>query len=199
MTAKTETPARTSRLDDILPRRYRRNLDTLMSDYLSVCNQALKGHIDNGFYRRAMRLSRVVFGGEVFTAVVYDTHPDEVLGEFSIRFDGDAHKLEMVDDDAEADAYAWKVPLTYLRDVVIERPTWYINHPLMLDWNWLTRRVGDEVTEPVDGRSFVFGALAGLAGLFASRALIRQASRLRERRIAQHSGVRGAIRKVTRR
>ncbi|MHA6289660.1 hypothetical protein [Maricaulis sp. CAU 1757] len=158
-------------LELILPKRYRKNLETLVSDYLSVCNKALKDHSDNGIYRQASRLGRVAFGGAPFTAVIYDRHPDETLGEYSLRFDADSHALELSDEEAADDAYVWKVPLSYLRDVVIERPTWFLDHPLMLDWKWLTRRVTDEISEPIEPRSFMLGAIAGITGLIAGRAL----------------------------
>jgi hypothetical protein len=41
----------------------------------------------------------------------------------------------------EDPSIAWKVPESYLKDVV-ENAEDYINHPAKLDWEWLKQRVG---------------------------------------------------------
>lgn len=170
-TKKSAGPEQT--LDQILPSRYRKDPEALISDYLAICNQVLKNHADQGQTRQALRLAKRANDGEPFTAIVYDNHPDEVLGEFPLRFDPEAREISLSRTDPEDSAFSWKVPLSYLSDVVLERPTWYLQHPLMLDWKWLTQRIGDEVTEPLDARSLAVGALLGAAGFYAGQFAVR--------------------------
>ncbi|REL32949.1 hypothetical protein DYD21_14120 [Rhodohalobacter sp. SW132] len=79
-----------------------------------------------------------------FHTIIYDKDPDIVLDEFVIHFNPDERELSLTSPQVKNVAFAWKVPRSCLQDVVENRSDWYVEHPLMLDWKWLTERTRTE-------------------------------------------------------
>jgi hypothetical protein len=123
------------------------NAEHLLSDYIALCNRAIAENRDKFWYRQAKRLNRALWGGADFRTLVYDEDPDDVIGEFTIHFDPDGRELRLLPPGDHDVAFSWKVSTAYLRDVVLERPDWYLEHPAMLDWIWIRERVRDEAAE----------------------------------------------------
>lgn len=120
------------------------SLEDLMSGYLDICNRAMQENIDKFWYQQAKRLNRILWDESNFHTIVYDLDPDITLDEFMIHFNPDERELSLISPEGQEVAFTWKVPLGYLKDVVENRPDWYIEHPVMLDWKWLTERTRTE-------------------------------------------------------
>lgn len=132
----------------------------IFEDYVEICNRVMSENMDRFWYRQAKRLNRTVWSDANFHTIVYDEHPDRVVGEYTLHFDPDAWELQILPPGDHEVAFSWKVPLEYLDDVVNERPEWYLEHPVMLDGVWMADRIRDEMR----GRTGSVVALAaGLA------------------------------------
>jgi hypothetical protein len=142
--------------------------EALLTEYLEICNRAMAERTDLFWYRQAKRLNRAVWGESTYRTLVYDADPSAIIGEFAIRFDLEQRRLSLIEPGDHDYAFTWKVPLAYLRDVVIERPEWYLEHPLMLDGTWMARRFRDEVNQRLHrprashAASLALGAAAGV-------------------------------------
>jgi hypothetical protein len=166
----------------------RTDVEKLLSDYLDLINRSLVENADLFWYRQAKRLNRMVWADANFRTIIYDGDPSNVVGEFTIHFDTDANELSILPPGDHRVAFAWKASLDYLRDVAESRPDWYLEHPMMLDWKWITERVRDEVSSRAGSRaarnavigSLALGAAVGAASAYAYRS--RRRSRLRWRR-----------------
>jgi hypothetical protein len=143
----------------------RTDLEGILSQYVSICNRIMAEHSDERWFRAGQGLNRAVLGETTLHTIVYDEHPDRVLGEFILHFDPETEELSLLPAGAREVSFTWKVPLTYLEDVVHERPGWYLEHPLMLDGMWVTERARDEV------RANRGPLVAALAGLFIGAAI----------------------------
>ncbi|MDZ5076598.1 hypothetical protein [Nesterenkonia sp. HG001] len=152
------------------------HLESLVEDYIALCNRAMNENWHSFSYRQAKRLNRLLWGGSNFRTVVYGDDPSEVVEAFTIHFDPDEQALSLLPPGDHDIAFAWKVSVAYLRDVVQERPEWYVAHPMMLDWIWMKDYASDEIGR-IDGRSFVAGAALGAAAAFASVAVSRARGR----------------------
>jgi hypothetical protein len=113
----------------------------LLSEYLNVCNRAMEENKHKFFYQQAKKLNRMVWDEANFHTIIYDEDPENVIGEFTIHFNSSEGKLSVLPSGNYEVAFSWKMPLNYLLDVVENRPEWYIDNPVMLDWAWLTLRV----------------------------------------------------------
>jgi len=118
--------------------------ERLVEDYVDICNRAMAENMDRFLFRQAKRLNRKIWDGADFHTVVYDEHPERVVGEYTLRFDPDTARLRVLESGDHDAAFSWRVPLDYLNDVVNERPQWYLAHPIMLDGVWIADRVRDE-------------------------------------------------------
>ncbi len=114
--------------------------ESVLSDYLRICNRALAESTDTFWLRKAKRLNKALLGSVKVRTLVYKSDPDDIIGEFTLRFDADEETLELLPAGEDKTAFTWKAPLPYLEDVV-SRPEYYIKHPLMLDWKWLSSRI----------------------------------------------------------
>lgn len=142
-------------------------LDPLMSEYVALCNRAIAENADRLLFRQAERVSRALWGEAHFRTLVYEDHPRQVLTEYLLHFDADAGRLHLLPRGTEAEevAFTWKTPVSYVRDVVENRPDWYLAHPMQLDWQWMRQRAGDELRERPRWATFGIagGALVGVA------------------------------------
>jgi hypothetical protein len=147
--------------------------EVMIEGYIALCNRALSESTDRFWYRQAKRLNRRLWHDAHFHTVVYDDHPENVVGEFTLHFDPESSKLSVDTADGQEVAFTWKVPLDYLDDVVNERPEWYLEHPVRLDTVWAAERVRDEVRSRP---GTVMGLAAGLAiGAAAGALAVRRA------------------------
>lgn len=136
------------------------DLEELLSGYLAVCNRVLAKN--KFWYRQVKRLNKVLLDNMNFRTIVYDQDPGQVLGAFTIRFEKENHKMSLLPPGDHNTAFAWKVPVRYLRDVVENRPEWYLRHPVKLDWKWLTTRISDETASRSNGRKALAAGTAGV-------------------------------------
>jgi hypothetical protein len=154
-------------------------VERLLASYVDVCNRALLESRDRFLYRQMKQLNRLLWDGANFRTVVYDADPDDVRGEFTLHFDAQRWRLELLPPGDHDTAFTWRAPLRYLRDVAVNRPDWYVANPIMLDWNWLTGRLHDAVTSPKgQQRSLVIGVgVAVLATAVVTALLLRRPPR----------------------
>jgi hypothetical protein len=141
----------------------------LMEEYVAVCNRILIENGDRLLFRQVRKLNAAVLGEVNFVTVVYGRDPDDVLGEFTIRFDPDDRLLRLAPSSATDEvAFRWKASRAYLEDVAIVRPDWYAEHPAMLDWMWFSDRTRDELEQRFPNGDGVTTLLAGfgLGALF---------------------------------
>jgi hypothetical protein len=156
-------------------KRRRENTEKLLSDYVDLCNRVMAENRDKFWYRQAKSLNRLLWGGANFRTVVYEGDPSNIVAEFTLHFDPDLRALQLLPPGDHKVAFTWKASTAYLRDVVHERPSWFLEHPLMLDWVWMKRRMGDQIAHRVDGRSHAAGVALGVAAaVLASAALSRR-------------------------
>jgi hypothetical protein len=154
------------------------NLEDLLAEYLAVCNRSLEENADIFWYRNAKKLNRKLWGDANFRTVVYGEDPDEILGEATIHFDADAMALSLLRPGDHDTAFTWKVPLTYLVDVV-DRPAWYLANPLMLDLRWFQERFRAEAGSRLPDRPVLARSLMGIAVVIAFCLAIRLYQRSR--------------------
>jgi len=139
-------------------------LEDLMNDYLDVCNRAIRENVNNFWYQQAKKLNRMAWDESNFHTIIYDKNPDITLDEFVIHFNPDERELSLTSPEEKDVAFTWKVPLSYLQDVAKNRPDWYIEHPVMLDWKWLTERTRTESMELIGTTKFKAGMTGFLLG-----------------------------------
>lgn len=162
-------------------------IERLMASYIAICNRAIARNKDRFWFEQGKRLNRAIWGGSSFRTVVYDENPDDVLAEFEIMLDPEAEALGLIPPGAQEPSFSWKVPIGYLRDVVDERPDWYLEHPLALDGVWFADRVRDELrtrTDQAAARPALSAASSFALGFAAASALfvlLRGAARRRQR------------------
>lgn len=138
-------------------------VEKLMKDYLEICHRAIHENSDKLYLKIARKISHLGTGNLIFTAIVYDDLPDNVVGKFDINFNIDNLKLKILPEDTLKTAFIWKVPLRYLKDVVEERTDWYIEQPLRLDFKWMTERIETETKSFLQKPKWLFGFAFGLA------------------------------------
>jgi hypothetical protein len=146
------------------------DLKLLLAEYIALCNRALAGSKERYWYKQVLRSSRALLGDEArIRTLIYAEDPDNVLGEFVVRFDPKEPALSLQPGGEQPPPVSWRVSAGYLRDVVYARPEWYLERPARLDWMWLKERVRDEVAQRVDVRSLLagFALVALVAALLA--------------------------------
>jgi hypothetical protein len=153
------------------------SIEPLMNKYVTLCNRAIAENEDKFWYQQAKKLNRAIWNdGARFRTLVYGDNPKETQAQFTLHFDVDRHELSLGPDTTEEDvAFTWKTPVSYLQDVVEERPDWYLEHPVRLDWQWLKARANDSL-EHSSPRSafasgFVLGAFIFMLGYYAASCL----------------------------
>lgn len=111
-------------------------MESLFERYLDICNRAIAQNKDNFPYQQILSVSKNVFEKHPIDLAVYDDRPKIVL---SLQFQDD--KLKYADKVPADPKKAWRVNLSYLRQVV-KNPQEYISHPEKLDLDWLKSRLG---------------------------------------------------------
>jgi hypothetical protein len=134
----------------------------LLRDYVQVCNRAIRQNAGKTWFRAAKEASKLAVGDANFRTIVYEGDPNRSLAEVILHFDADQDTIRIAPDGTADASLSWKVSTDYLRDVVENRPEWYVANPLMLDWKWLSDRVGRQIGSR-EGEPLAFGFLIGLA------------------------------------
>ena len=114
----------------------------LMVQALNVMNKALRENKDQFPYKQIYDLGQALVDGMNIGVIVYADDPDTPHDYFTIRWEGD--QLDLVSHGKEEPKMAWKVPESYLNDVV-ENADAYIANPTKLDWEWLKQRLNSAV------------------------------------------------------
>ncbi len=140
-----------------------RNLEPLMREYVAICNHAMAKSKDQFWYQQAHKISKAV-DGKNFRTLVYEDNPTNTQAAFTLHFDAEKPELRLDDSASEEDAiFTWKTPVSYLKDVVEERPTWYLEQPTRLDWQWLKARANDTLEHRPPASTLTTGILIGAA------------------------------------
>lgn len=148
--------------------------ETLLKEYIAVCNRAIQENKDKFWMQQAEELGQRMLNGANFRTVIYDRNPGDVIDEATVRFDPHGPTLSALPPGRHNVKFSWKVPLSYLEDVV-DRAEWYVTNPLNLDWQWMKERAKDEAEYRIDTTSLAagvaLGALTGmlLASVFSGR------------------------------
>lgn len=140
-----------------------RNLEPLMREYVAICNHAMSKSKDQFWYQQAHKISKAV-DGKNFRTLVYEDNPTNTQAVFTLRFDAEKPELRLEETaDKGEGAFTWKAPVSYLKDVVEERPTWYLEQPTRLDWQWLKARANDSLECRPPAVTLATGILIGAA------------------------------------
>jgi hypothetical protein len=137
----------------------------LLADYVEVCNRAIAENAGRFLYWQAKKLNSGFWGELNVRTLIYEGDPRAVVDEAVLHFDPAHRRLSMPRTPEGEILFSWKVSRTYLEDVARNRPEWYIEHPLMLDWKWLVGRARDEsrvLSEDHSGVAAATGAALGL-------------------------------------
>lgn len=113
--------------------------NALFSQFLFVCNQALKRHKDTFPYKQIMDVGESILGDRNIGLAVYADDPDTPFDYFTVRLH--QGQLDLVAHGKQDPEIAWKVSRDYLEKVV-EHPQDYIEHPEKLDLDWIVNRLG---------------------------------------------------------
>lgn len=143
-------------------------VEQLLEEYVAICNRAIAENEDRFLFRQAKKLNRALWGETNFRTLVYDGDPHNVVAEATLHFDPRQRELSVRQSPDGEVAFSWKVSRGYLEDVVRNRPEWYVEHPVRLDWNWLDDRIRDEARSQLEGHGAMVTAATGFAlGLVA--------------------------------
>jgi hypothetical protein len=148
----------------------------LMRDYLDICNRAIDENAGNFLFDKALKLNDAIWDNPYFSVSVYDQDPDKILDEFVVHFNTDNNRLSLSKKGHEVD-FSCKFTLSYLEDVVKTRPDWYIQNPLMLDWKWLTDRVGTGSRSFIQKNQYLSIGLGFITGVLLTAVLVRRSSK----------------------
>lgn len=141
-----------------------RSLEPLMREYVAICNHAMAKNKDKFWYQQAHKIGKAVGDGKNFRTLVYEDNPAHTQASFILHFDAGKPELRLDDSANEKEAaFTWKTPVSYLKDVVEERPTWYLEQPTRLDWQWLKARAQDTLEHRSRGSALTTGILIGAA------------------------------------
>lgn len=151
-----------------------KKVEELMKGYLEVCHRAIHENKDTLYSKIAGKAAKLGPDNISFTAVVYDDMPDNIVGKYNINFNIEELELEILSGETPENNFTWKVPLRYLKDVVEERPEWYVEQPLRLDFKWLAERVETETRSLLQKPKWLFGFALGLVVTIASFYIIKR-------------------------
>lgn len=115
------------------------DINTLFSQYLTVCNAALDKHKDDIPYKQLIRAGEKLLEDRKLGIAVYKDEPSKPFDYFTVRFDRGAFHL--VGHGKKEPDLAWKAKRSYLERVV-DNQAEYIEHPAKLDFHWFRSRVG---------------------------------------------------------
>lgn len=143
-----------------------RDPQTLLTNYIEICNNAIGQNRNTRWFRQLQRLGEKYGRSVNMHTVIYERNPGDVVTSAVVRFNPLETELEVLPvGDYEANM-RWKASVDYLEDVVLRRPEWYLENPLRLDWSWMKDRARDEMEYRVDMPSLATGlAVGAVAGL----------------------------------
>lgn len=109
--------------------------EKLFLAYLKVCNQALENAKDKFPYAQLIKSMETYLGeGKVHVAIV----DDEPKADYHLQLKD--RKLTLADSPSGEDDNGWRLRTHYMKQV-LEDPEKYIEHPALLDWDWLKSRL----------------------------------------------------------
>lgn len=113
--------------------------DALMKQYVHVVNYAIGQHRDEFTYPQILGAAERASVDLQAGAAVYKSDPDKPHDRFVLAWkDG---KLELIDRGKQGDRRWWSFPRGHIEEGV-EDPQPYLDDPMKLDLDWLTRRLG---------------------------------------------------------
>ncbi|MEZ6144036.1 MAG: hypothetical protein R3B91_01120 [Planctomycetaceae bacterium] len=107
---------------------------------MNVTNAAMEANSESIALKPMLTACSQELANEDFGVAIYDNDPANPVDHFTIRLKGVSFVLVSHDSPADTDP-TWKVSKMYLRDV-ISNPRKYIDHPSLLAFDWLRRRLG---------------------------------------------------------
>lgn len=113
--------------------------DALVKQYVHVVNDAIGRHRDETPYKQIFSVMQDVDELNAGVALYKNGNTDQPHGHFVLGWTGD--KLALVDQGKEGDRTWWSMPREHLEEVV-ENPEPFLDNPMKLDLDWLTRRLG---------------------------------------------------------
>lgn len=106
---------------------------------LNVTNASMEANRNSVILKPMLDACRNELAGEDFGVEIYEDDPDAPCDYFTIRLKGDTFVL-VSHSKPESTSAQWRVSLDYLRDVATH-PRRYIDHPALLAFDWLNRRL----------------------------------------------------------
>jgi hypothetical protein len=174
---ESESMVTTTHPESPLDQRTGTDVEQLVEEYVAICNRAMAENEDRFLFRQAKKLNRALWGETNFRTLVYEGDPRNVVAEATLHFDPEQRALSVRQSPDGEVAFSWKVSRGYLEDVVRNRPAWYLEHPVRLDWNWVGDRAWDEARSRVEDRGAMVTAAAGftiglIVGSLVTRAIL---------------------------
>jgi hypothetical protein len=110
----------------------------ILTDAVDVWNAAIQRHGRAFPYREIVPRCEDALRGTDIGVEIYETDRDRPSGRYTLRFEDG--RIRTADHNPDAPVM-WVVSGTFLRDVVENRVD-YLEHPVKLDWDWLTHPAG---------------------------------------------------------
>jgi hypothetical protein len=117
------------------------NAYQLFIDALDVINRSLAANRDKGVWGKLIGAFDKYIDGHHSAVAVYDENPSAPFAYYTIRYLGG--RFELVQQGKGEYDTEWKVSRDYLKSVV-DDPQKYIDHPAMLDLDWLKSILPDK-------------------------------------------------------
>ena len=143
------------------PTESRESAERLLKDYVAVVNRVLEENRGKFPYEHALRAARTFWGERPIRTLVYGRDPQDLLGVFFLRLEPDTDALAVLPPGDHDFGITWKASMRYLWDVAANRPQWYAEHPMMLDWSWFKTRISDEASRQARERPALVGGAVG--------------------------------------
>lgn len=124
--------------------------ETLLIEYLDVCNTALAANRHSFPYKQLMAVYEKLFTGRQVAVEIYDQDADKIEATATVQMKNGL--FEPVPEAVAKPTFRFKLKRSYMERVVEHRQE-YIQHPEKLDWEWLKTRLGMEPsgTSPEEG------------------------------------------------
>ncbi len=115
--------------------------ETLLIEYLDVCNTALAANRHSFPYKQLMTVYEKLFTDRLVTVEIYELDSQKIEAAATVRLRNGT--FEPVPEGAGSPSFTFKLKKSYMERVVENRQE-YIRHPEKLDWEWLKSRLGIE-------------------------------------------------------
>jgi hypothetical protein len=117
--------------------------EELFAKYIDTCNQAIKDHRSDLFYRPFLALAGMVYDNKTFNFELCSGKTRKPVDYFRVKYHNERCSVSEHRKQRFA-GFHWKIDKDYIQNVVAN-PSPYLKHPYKLDLDWLRSRLGFKV------------------------------------------------------